>query len=158
MSQMRLRRARYAVTWLLLALGITVGIGSLNWPTYRRLAARGVSAQAVVVELLPRFHDTVRYRYDVAGRTFEGQTQSWQPNPPSEKLRIGQPLVIYYDPGHPSTSVLGDPKPILENETISVLLAAFGMPTFVVVVWILNDAGKRRLEEIQTLGERFTAP
>ena len=155
---MRLRSAKYVVAWLLLAIVITVGIGSLSWPTYRRLAARGVSARAIVIELLPKFHDTIRYRYDVAGRTFEGQKSSWPPNPPSGEIKIGQPLVIYYDPMEPSTSVLSDPKPILENETIFVLLAAFGFPTFVVLVWILSDARKRMLDEIEKLWERFKAP
>ena len=142
----------------MLAIVVTLAIGSLNWPTYRRLAARGVSAEAIVVELLPKFHDTVRYRYDVAGRTFEGQKSSWPPNPPSGDLRIGQPIVVYYDPMRPSTSVLGDPKPLLQNETIFVLLAAFGFSTFVVFVWIVSDARKRMLDEIEKLGERVRAP
>ncbi len=52
-----------------------------------------------------------------------------------KQLGVGRSLVIYYDPQRPEESVLGDPKPMLRNETISVLLAAFGVPTFIVVGW-----------------------
>jgi len=110
------------------------------------MAERGVSGKATVVALLPKIHNTVRYQYEVGGQRFEGQMQSSQPNPPLEQLGVGQSLVIYYDPQHPEASVLGDPKPILRNETISVLLAAFGFPTFVIVVWVWR-ASRRHAEQ-----------
>jgi|SRR3954471_1581540 hypothetical protein len=134
---------RYAITWLVLATAIAIGIGSLNWPAYHRLAVRGVSGQASVVELLPKFHNTVRYEYRVGEKVFEGQMQAWQPNPPLEQLRVGQPLVIYYDPQHPEQSVLGDPKAILQNETVSVALAAIGVPSFIVVSWAWRSSRKQ---------------
>src|SRR5207248_2056851 len=80
--------------------------------------------QAPVVEFLPSIHDTVRYDYRVDGRGFQGQMQSWRPNPPLPQLAVGHALVIYYDPQHPEDSVLGYPKPMLQTETISVALAA----------------------------------
>jgi hypothetical protein len=98
------------------------------------MAARGVSGQATVIELLPKNHNTLRYEYHVAGRTFQGQMQSWPPNPPLGELRVGQSLVIYYDPEHPQESVLGDPTPMLKNETISVGLVAILLPTLLVVM------------------------
>ena len=112
-------RMKYVITWLTLAVVTAVGIGSLNWPAYRRMVARGVSGKATVVELLPKNHNAVRYEYRVADHSFEGQMQSWQPNPRFAQLSVGQPLVIYYDPQHPAESVLGDPKPMLQNETIT---------------------------------------
>ncbi|HEY4951895.1 MAG TPA: DUF3592 domain-containing protein [Verrucomicrobiae bacterium] len=126
---------RYVITWLALAVAIAIGIGSLNWPAYHRMAASGVPGQATVIELLPKIHNTVRYEYHVGGQIFQGQMQSWQPNPPLEQLSIGQLLVIYYDPNNPRASVLGDPKPMLENETISVALATIVIPTFIVLTW-----------------------
>ena len=141
---------KYALTWLVMALAIAVGIGSLNWLSYRRLAVRGVSGRATVVELLPKNHNTVRYEYQVAGRTFQGQMQSWQPNPPLEQLSVGQPLFVYYDPEHPEESVLGDPKPIFKNETISIALAAVGFPTFLVVVWAWRTSRNRAKHGVST--------
>ena len=134
---------RYAITWLVLATVVAVGIGSLNWPSYHRLAVAGVPGQATVVELLPKTHNTVRYEYRVGGQVFEGQMQAWQPNAPLEQLRVGQPLIIYYDPQHPAQSVLGDPKPILQNEIVSVALAAIGVPSFIVATWAWRSSRKQ---------------
>ena len=72
--------------------------------------------------------------YHVAGRSFHGQTQPSMPNPPLEQLTIGQPVVVFYDPEKPEDSVLGDPKPILQNETISVLLGATIIPIFLIAI------------------------
>ncbi len=126
-----------------MAIAVAVGIGSLNWPVYRRIATRGVAAGGTVIELLPNIHDTVRYEYRVGGKMFEGQMQSWPPNAPLEQLRTGQSLVVYYDPQHPEVSVLGDPKPMLKNETISVALAALVVPTFLVGVWAWRASRNR---------------
>ena len=134
---------RYAITWLALAAAIAVGIGSLNWPAYHRMVAVGVSGQASVVELLPETHNTVRYEYRVAGEAFTGQMQSWQPNPPLDQLRVGHPLVIFYDPQHPAQSVLGYPKPMLQNETISVALAAIVAPSFIVATWAWRSSRRQ---------------
>ena len=109
-----------------------------------------MSGRATVVELLPKNHTTVRYEYQVAGRTFQGQMQSWQPNPPLEQLSVGQPLFVYYDPEHPEESVLGDPKPIFKNETIAIALAAVGFPTFLVVVWAWRTARNRANHGVST--------
>ena len=133
---------RYLIAWLALAVVVGIGIGNLNWPNYRRMVVRGVSGQATVVELLPKIHNTVRYEYRVARQSFQGQMQSWQPNPPLEQLRVGEPLVIYYDPGHPEDSVLGDPRSMLRNETISIALAAVGLPTLLIVGWAWRSSRK----------------
>jgi hypothetical protein len=92
---------RYIFTWLGLSVVVAIGIGSLSWPGDHHLAERGVSGRATVIELLPKIHNTLRYEYHVAGQTFQGQMQSWLPNPPVEQLGVGQSLVIYYDPEHP---------------------------------------------------------
>ena len=133
---------RYVLTWLVLSAAVAIGIGSLNWTSYRRMAARRVSGQATVIELLPNIHNTLRYEYQVAGRTFQGQMQSWPPNPPLGQLGVGQPLVIYYDPEHPEQSVLGDPTPMLKNETMSVGLAAILFPTLLVAAWAWRTSRK----------------
>lgn len=64
-------------------------IGSLNWPAYYRMTKRGIRGTGTVVQLLPEIHNTVRYEYQVAGRRFEGQMQSWPPNPAVEQLNVG---------------------------------------------------------------------
>ena len=133
---------RYAITWLLLAITIVVVVGRLNWPAYHRMATVGVPGQATVVELLPNIHNTVRYEYRVDGRGFQGQMQSWRPNPPLSQLTVGHPLVIYYDAQNPEDSVLGYPKAMLQNETISVALAALIIPTLMVISWAWRSSRK----------------
>jgi hypothetical protein len=123
---------KYAIIWLVLAVGIACLTGSLNLPTYHRLAEKGVSGSATIVELLPQFHNTVRYEYHVAGQTYQGRMGSRPPNPPSEQLGIGQSVVIYYDPEHPEVSVLGEPKAMFDGETFPVMLAALVLPSFAV--------------------------
>jgi hypothetical protein len=131
----RLVLMRYVFAWVALALVIALGGGSLNWVSFRRLTAHGIMGQGVVLALTPEIHNTVRYEYYVDGRRFEGQTQLWPPNPPLDRLRVGQSLIVCYDPEHPENSVLGNPIPILENETISIALAALLVPTSLVGVW-----------------------
>jgi hypothetical protein len=141
---------KYMLTWFALTVVFTIGIGSLNWPAYHRMAVRGISGQATVIELHPEFHNTVRYEYRVAGQTFRGQMQSWGPNPELRQLSVGQPLVIYYDSEHPETSVLGDPRPMLKNETVSVALAALLFPTFIVLVWAWRTSRKHANQRVTT--------
>ena len=125
---------KYVILWLVLAVAIGCLVGSQNLPTYHRLAERGVSGKATIVELLPQIHNTVRYEYQVAGQTYQGRMGSRQPNPPTEQLGVGQSVVIYYAPEHPEVSVLGDPKLMFSSETFPVLLAALIGPTFIVFV------------------------
>jgi hypothetical protein len=106
------------------------------------MSTQGVLGHATVTALHPEFHNTVSYEYRVAGQTFHGQMQSWKPNPELQELTVGQALVIYYDLEHPEKSVLGDPKPMLENETISVGLAGILFPTFIVLIWARKASRK----------------
>lgn len=122
----------WAIPWLIIAVIVAFVVGSLNLPLLGRLVTDGVQAQATIVELTPKIHNTVRYEYQVGSQKFEGQGRSWRPNPPIDEIHVGQSLVIYYDPSNPSRSVLGDPKPMLTNEIISVGIAVLLIPTFIV--------------------------
>lgn len=128
----------YAGIWVLLAAVLLIGLGSLNWVTYRRLASRGVRGTAKIVELLPKDHHSAVYEYDVSGKSFKGQKCSWPPNPILEEMVAGQSVQVWYDPERPEISVLGDPQPILENETVTILLAAVLGPTVIVLGMFLT--------------------
>ncbi len=137
---------RYALIWLTLAGAMAVGVGSLNWLTFRRLSTEGIPSQARVVELLPKVHNTVKYAYPVGGKLFQGQTQSWPPNPPLEQLVVGQTLTIYFDPAQPERSVLGDPKEMLTNETIFIAITSVLIPTFIIGAWKFRASRTNRLK------------
>jgi len=125
---------KYLTIWLVSAIAIAILLTSQNVPTFRRLATRGVEARGIVLELHPEIHATLTYKYQVGGSTFRGQTQPWPPNPPLQQIKVGQEVVIYYDPEHPEVSALGDPHLMLNNEISSVVLGAIGLPTFLVIV------------------------
>ena len=148
---------RYAITWIVLAAGIAIGIGSVNWSFLNRIADRGVRSGANVIGFFPKTHNSLRYEYNVAGRSFQGQSQPSTPNPPAVQLAIGSAVVIYYDPEKPEDSVLGDPKPILLNETISILLAATIVPTFLVVVWAGRTSRKKAIQALLWTGVGIVA-
>lgn len=130
---------KYAIGWVLLSALIVTVLGSHGWLDYRRLIARGVETKGTVVDLYPKNHRHVRYRYEVAGNSFQGIMSSWPPNPPMEQLSPGNDVVVYYDPERPHISALGDPKPIFDNETIYILIGALIFPSLIVGRWIFRD-------------------
>jgi hypothetical protein len=132
--------AAFAVLfWLVLPL-----TGISRWRDYRRLAAHGVRSEASVTAILPKDHATARYHYQVAGRTHEGQFQPWPPNPPLEELRLGQAVAVYYDPLRPDVSVLGEPGPILRNETEGLAIGPFVFSTVYTLCWFFGSRRRAR--------------
>jgi hypothetical protein len=85
---------KYTAAWLALSILFAALVGGLNWPTYWKLAHSSVSAHGTVIQVLPEMHATVRYRYDVDGREYQGQTQPRQPNPPIGRLAEGAALSV----------------------------------------------------------------
>jgi hypothetical protein len=123
---------KWVILWLLLAVLAFIAMGSVNLPLFHRIRANGVRQQAIATKLTPEFHYTVCYEYQVDGAKFEGQDQSWPPNPPLNEIKVGQSLVVYYDPQNPSRSVLGNPEPRLMNELTSVGTVTLVLPTVIV--------------------------
>jgi hypothetical protein len=134
---------KWVILWLVLAVVFLVGIGSFNLSLFHGLMENGVRQQAIATKLTPEFHNTVCYEYQVNGTKFEGRDQSWNPNPPLTTIKVGQSLVIYYDPQNPSRSVLGNPGPMLTNELIAVGMITLVIPT--IVVFRLKQYQRRRL-------------
>jgi hypothetical protein len=125
----------YVVLWLLLMMFFAALMSGDTWPTYWKLAHRSVSVQGEVIEVLPKMHATVQYRYYVDGREYDGQKSPQPPNPPIERLTEGATLTVWYDPEQPNISVLGSPSALLENETIAVMLGAVLSPMLILLVW-----------------------
>src|ERR1700722_15935104 len=123
---------RYVAAWFVLAIVTAAGLGSMNWRFYHEIALRGVSTSGVVLELLPKIHDTIRYQYKVGEREFTGRRSPWLPNPSVAELKVGQAVVVYYVPQTPEHSVVGDPKPMLANETLTIVAAALTLPILIV--------------------------
>jgi hypothetical protein len=116
-----------------------MGTGSLNVPAYSQLVKHGVQARGIVTKVTPKFHNTASYVYTVDGRSFDGRNQSWLPNVPVADLKPGDPVIVFYDPQNPSRSVLGNPRPMLENELAFVGLGAVTLPTVVICILANNQ-------------------
>jgi membrane protein implicated in regulation of membrane protease activity len=142
----RVSAAMYIVAWLVLAILLAILTGSFSLRSYAALASRGVRTTGTVAELLPRDHASARYRYQVGDKSYEGLAGPREPNPPLEALKVGDAVVVYYNPTRPAFSVLGDPKPILENEVTSIAGAAIMFPTLIVLgaLWHAHRERRRR--------------
>lgn len=125
--------AVFAALFVLLPL-----TGISHWRDYRRLASRGVRSAGTITAILPEDHNSARYRYRVAEASYEGQFRSWPPNPPLGQLTFGQTVVVYYDPVHPDVSVLGEPGPILRNETEGLVIGPFFFSTVLALCWFFG--------------------
>jgi hypothetical protein len=121
--------------WLILALIIAAGLGSLNTPTFWRLTKHAGHCQGAVTEVTADYHNTVRYQYTVNNRVYTGQTHTGTPNPAVEKLRSGDSLVVFFDPDDASTSVLQAPAVLLKNEIISWGSASLVIPS-IILFWL----------------------
>jgi hypothetical protein len=126
---------KHVLIWLALAVAFAVGGSSLDWIGYRGVVTHGVRVRATVTAVLPKDHASARYQYQADGRTFRGQMCPWPPNPPLEQLRVGQTVVVYYDPEFPGNSVLGDPRLIWRNEVETFAVGALLFPTILVFGW-----------------------
>jgi hypothetical protein len=125
------------IVWLVLACGIAGNIGSVNIPKFWRQSKHEVRGTGVVTEVTAGLHrPLVCYLYTVGNGTFSGQDQSDAPNPPAEKLCVGDPVVVFYDPAKPSSSTLSDPHGLLTKEIIFAGLAGTVFSTLLVFpIW-----------------------
>jgi hypothetical protein len=129
--------------WLAGAFAIAIPLYRINMPRYRRLA-HGERGNGVVRELEPGNHQTVRYEYEVGGRTYSGSGQAGFGNPEFTALFLGQRVIVYYDPGNPGESCIGLPAELIKNEVPPILLAGILFPAFALAVWSLRYPSFRR--------------
>ena len=125
-----MRFSTYLIPWLTIFVPVTLGLGSINWQNYGRLARNASSCSGVVVDRFPSRHQIVSYKYEVDGVLWTGEMQSRSPNPAFELLHPGDKVAVYYDRNNPGNSLLGDPKYILIDETIAISLGGAATATF----------------------------
>ncbi|HWR17755.1 MAG TPA: DUF3592 domain-containing protein [Terriglobales bacterium] len=134
--------------WVILAVVFGAGFARVNWTRYYALSRRGVSAEALVVA--KEAHQEVRYRFSVAGQTFDRIGHLGTGNPPYASVAVGQTINVYYLPTDPNVSCAGSPESWLNRETrLIVLLVAFA-PIFVVftIQWWVKRMQVKSAEEL----------
>jgi hypothetical protein len=126
------RRRRQALVFLGLALVLGAGLGSLNLPTYLRLARHAEAIGATVIQPDCDNHATFTYRFVVGGRLYTGKGSAISVS--CERLRVGDQVEAYYLPGDPETNAPGNVRQALHNEVVSIVLAATVFPFFLILV------------------------
>jgi len=139
---MQSRRIKYLLLYLALAIAIILFIGSINWMTYYRLSKQGIGTRAVVTKTNCSNHMTFSYRFDFNGKSIYGSGGDGYGNPSCDTLKQGDPVLIYYLPSQPEINVPGDPKERLNNETISIAMAALIFPAL--LVFAINKWTKKQ--------------
>ena len=136
-----MKRSTRVAVWLLMAVALVVGLGSVNCLRYYQLTKEGLVTKGWVTAKEPQVHQNVHYSYAVEGRTYNDVGHGDFGNPNFGQLRIGDPVTVSYLPRRPEVSCLGRPNDLLVNELIPIGLAALLFPTF--AIWA-NSRRKTR--------------
>lgn len=118
----------YFATWSVTVLAVVFGLGNFYRPLYVRLVDHGVAVHGTVRGIRPKPHNLVDYEYLAGGQTFCGCQYPFWPNPAPDELRVGQSVALTYNSQRPAESLLGDPHSKLQNENITIALAALLIP------------------------------
>ncbi|HEY1189869.1 MAG TPA: DUF3592 domain-containing protein [Gemmata sp.] len=135
------------VAYFVLVALLWFGIGSLNIPHYRRLAAEGVQTEATITGTTCEQHSVVSYTFAAGdGQVYVGRGLSGG-DKPCQDIRVGDRMPVWYIPADPTTSTLREPQAELENERLSVGCGAIFMPAWVLVIifgarWIQRARSK----------------
>ena len=124
---------RIILVWIVFAGAIYFAVSSINVPKMRILSQRGVMTEGVILDLYPKKHLSIQYSFTVNGKKIVSIGHSDVGNPAFDDLRIGESLLVYYDPSDPNISVLGNPAAVLRNEVFVSCVAAIMGSTFVVI-------------------------
>lgn len=119
------------IIWCLLAYGFHYFLGNLNLPRFETLSKRGMETKGKVLEKFPNNHATVKYSFSIKGRDYVETGHVGYGNPRFENLSLGQVVTVFYDPLDPTNSTLGDPEKERQNESLTMNMVTFLMPTFV---------------------------
>ena len=128
-------RRRFLVlgfAYVLMAAFLAIGLGSINLPRLRALAARGVVVHGSVVRTDCSNHNRVLYSFSAHQQSYAGSGTDVQGSIPCEAIRPGTPVTVTYLPTDPSVNVAGVLQSHLANEWLSVALAALVFPAFAI--------------------------
>jgi len=142
-SNSKLRAVAYVGLWIALAIAVGGITGSMNLRRYYALESDGIRTTGTVTALESENHQVVRYRYQVAGATYEGVGSAGVGNPGFNALDVGTPVMIYYEASNPRVSALGNPAQRLHDEIQSVALASLIVPTILVGAIAFRCTSKR---------------
>jgi len=108
-----------------------------------RLFETGARATGRCEGLSPKPPATISYRFDVAGASYEAHHRAVAPEA-REKLKVGEPIEVYYDPARPSRHV-SEPERSMRGATSPGVILLFGVAAaFLAGGFFLLRVGGRR--------------
>ena len=111
----------YVVLVIFFAL---IGLTVLEWPKYQKLSRDALKTVGRVVGKEPSNHNFVRYSFEVDHMLFAGIGNAGGENPSFDELKVGDSVIVYYDPEDPNRSFLGNPKSQATSATTGVIFIA----------------------------------
>ena len=121
----------YLAIWFAFALvGFVIGMITTDWWEYYELTTRGVKTEGIVIAKEPENHNFIRYSYKAEEQTYSSIGSDGRGNPSFEALKIGDPLVVFYDSDSPSISCLGYPSSHLRDSTGGIIFVVLFLPLF----------------------------
>jgi hypothetical protein len=110
-----------------------IGVVALDWRQCHALAQRGVEVEGKVIAKEPENHRLIRYSYVAGAETYFALGTGGDGNPEFEQLNTGDRVKVFYDPGNPKESILGNPQRQASSKTTGVLFLAIIAPLFSIV-------------------------
>ncbi len=100
-TEPRIRKTWAYPSWWLLLVVLPWTIGALicvhEWLVDKSVASREQTTQGIITVHEPSNHNRYEYVFSMNGKSFTG----WE-SPRTDRLEIGQQVVVYYDPLNPS--------------------------------------------------------
>ncbi len=117
--------------WLLLVLIVAFLV--VREEQVASFANRARTASGTVIAREPNNHETVRAVYEVDRTRYEVADSSiGSPNPNFDAVRVGDTVVVYYEPANPSHAVLSAPQVSGSREGRFAIVAALVLPALFV--------------------------
>ena len=109
-------------------LAVTAGVYALffcvvfpQWRSYERLAHSGAKTTGRVIKKEPENHQSVRYEYSIASKSYFGSGSTGSRGlPVLYQIRIGDQIPVTYLPKNPSVSLPGDPEEIYSSWSVAL--------------------------------------
>jgi len=121
------------ITWLVLLAGTAiVGVLLFNPFPASRLDKAGIRAEGHVTAIEPTNHQIVRYSYIVGGKEYMGVGHGGHGNPRFEDIRVGQSVLVFYDPENPQLSSMGSPNAQVFGNLWVVVIMSLTIPVSII--------------------------
>jgi len=127
----------FLLIWAALS-GVGYGIGAFIFDEaqteLRHFVEDGKPIWGKVIAKDPENHATIRYTYVVDGTSYSGQGGSGRGNPRFDDIKVGDNVVVYYDPTDPAKSFMGYPQYKLQASYSVVVFLAIAFPILPMIV------------------------